>query len=72
MDFKGLLHLGGKKQFSRDNQGGSNVHFRDLFEIGELRLLKDDLHTLKQLPSLRSIKPSALESRIVRTQRRTP
>ena len=47
MDFKGLLHLGGKKQFTRNNQGGSNVRFRDLFEIGELRLLKDDLHTLE-------------------------
>ena len=47
MDLARLFRAGGQDQFTGDTQSGTNVAFGDLFEIGDLRVLKNHLQIIK-------------------------
>ena len=68
MDFIGLLCLRCENYFTGHHNGRTDIIAGDLFIICNFISSKTTCKFLKQLPSFSSIKPRALESRMVLTQ----
>ena len=71
VDFKGLLGLWGGKQCACNPQGGPHVLGAISLKLSIFPSSNTIWTPLKDVPSLRSIKPNVLESRIDRAQPQT-